>query len=299
MLCSLFMKDILPAGKLFACLSLSKKIKLQKFMTKKLICVHLYSSPWTCNLMSGLDINVEMGFDLAELSSGLISSLQEVEAVLGWGVCVSRSCGLCVWQHSDILWGLSPSPCTGAEQCWCSRIHPGSLWWIHWEFSARRWWRDFWESLPHVPDLISLPHPCSWLSGCGTNMEQGIRVVGKETAALLGWQSWLGCAPGRAAGLSLWVPAQLWCQCIPAGAGVNPGWPPALPAHVLCFPCGIPCSWSLSAQLLPYPVPAFLRTQKWTKRRREEAPLLLKSSFTTVQTLHCAMVQTWIPVRHN
>lgn len=45
MLCSLFMKDILPAGKLFACLSLSKKIKLQKFMAKKLICVHLYSSP--------------------------------------------------------------------------------------------------------------------------------------------------------------------------------------------------------------------------------------------------------------
>lgn len=122
MLCSLFMKDILPAGKLFACLSLSKKIKLQKFMTKKLICVHLYSSPWTCNLMSGLDINVEMGFDLAELSSRLISSLQEVEAVLGWCVCVSRSCGLCVWQHSDILWGLSPSPCTGAEQCCCSRI---------------------------------------------------------------------------------------------------------------------------------------------------------------------------------
>lgn len=66
------MKDILPAGKLFACLSLSKEIKLQKFMTKKLICVHMYSSPWPCNLMSGFDI--EMGFDLVELSSRLISN---------------------------------------------------------------------------------------------------------------------------------------------------------------------------------------------------------------------------------
>lgn len=81
------MKDILPAGKLFACLSLSKKIKLQKFMTEKLICVHLYSSPWTCNLMSGFDINIEMGFDLAELSSRLISNEQEVETLLGWCVC--------------------------------------------------------------------------------------------------------------------------------------------------------------------------------------------------------------------
>lgn len=68
------MKDILPAEKLFACLSLSKKIKVQKFMTEKLICVHLYSSPWTRNLMSGFDTNMEMGFDLAELSSGLISN---------------------------------------------------------------------------------------------------------------------------------------------------------------------------------------------------------------------------------
>lgn len=68
------MKDILPAEKLFACLSLSKKIKVQKFMTKKLICVHLYSSPWTYNLMSDFDTNIEMGFDLAELSSGFISN---------------------------------------------------------------------------------------------------------------------------------------------------------------------------------------------------------------------------------
>lgn len=165
-------------------------------------------------------------------------------------------CPVCVEEEND-------APVTGSTQ--------ESLWWIHWQFSSkRRWQRDFWEQLPHMPDVSSLPHLCC------LGMERGIRIICKEAAALAGLAVHVGFCLGERLQDFLGgcefssVPPVHHCWC---RQWVNPGWPPT-PACSSCFVFPVeslvPGHWVLRCYLSLY-LP-FEDSQKWAKGRREEVP---------------------------
>lgn len=143
---------------------------------------------------------------------------------------------------------------------------------MHWHFRSRRWQRHFWEPLPHMAGVSSLP--CRSCAVWAWNREWELSA--RRQLHWLDWQCSLGCASVRGCRI---VPRIVSSVLVPRASllmqWVNPGWPPPLPAPAALFPLCNPFLLT-KCSAVTFPCTCLFETHKNEQREGERRCLTSK-----------------------